>query len=61
MKTSILTLGKALNRREQKSINGGGRPCSTTCYWSSWFPGDYCRTSACEFGQCDTNGFCEPV
>ena len=27
MKNSILNLGKALNKAEQKSINGGNGPC----------------------------------
>ncbi|CAL2104711.1 conserved protein of unknown function [Tenacibaculum sp. 190130A14a] len=31
MKKSILTLGKALNRVEQKTITGGGIPCFEWC------------------------------
>lgn len=59
MKKSILNIGKALSKAEQQTVNGGGRPCSETCYWSSWFPGDFCRTADCIQGFCSTQGLCE--
>ena len=31
MKKSILNLGKALNKVEQKFINGGAKKCRATC------------------------------
>lgn len=59
MKKSILNIGKALNKAEQRHINGGGRPCAATCYWSSWFPGDFCRTETCQAAFCNAQGNCE--
>ncbi len=44
MKKSILNLGKALNKIEQKTINGGGNECSSP---SAKF-------------LCMTQGICEP-
>ena len=31
MKKQFLNLGKALNKAEQKEINGGGFPCISRC------------------------------
>lgn len=59
MKKSILNIGNALNKVEQKSIQGGGRPCSETCFWEG-SEGDYCRTADCIFGQCSA-GICEAL
>ncbi len=33
MKKSILTMGKALTKVEQKSVNGGKRECTIQCTW----------------------------
>ncbi|MFY0629885.1 MAG: hypothetical protein JXR05_05850 [Flavobacteriaceae bacterium] len=58
MKKQILNIGKALNKAEQKTINGGGRPCQDMCDWSGWEIADWCRTAACGLGQCLPNGYC---
>jgi len=60
MKKSILNIGRALSKAEQQTINGGGRPCSDDCFWPG-AAGDYCRTSACEFGQCSNSLICEAL
>ena len=50
MKKQILNLGKALNKAEQKSINGGvTRPFNGTCLSIVCHPDDNC---------CDSNGIC---
>lgn len=61
MKKSILNIGKALSKAEQQTINGGGRPCAETCYWQSWFAGDFCRTADCQQGLCSGSGICELI
>jgi hypothetical protein len=45
MKKQILNLGKALNKAEQKSINGGGEYCDSP---------DSCPTGQC----CSSNNTC---
>ena len=49
MKKSILNLGKALNKAEQKSINGGWDPCRTTaeCQEMSGDPYAICWNKQC--------------
>ncbi|TDQ23967.1 hypothetical protein [Tenacibaculum caenipelagi] len=53
MKKSILTLGKVLNKIEQKTINGGGHPA---CYSHSDCPGTMgcCNGGYGEMGICLT-------
>ncbi|TDQ23969.1 hypothetical protein [Tenacibaculum caenipelagi] len=49
MKKSILNLGKALNKIEQKTINGGGESCPPRgCYYSD----DPLNTPATLCGTC---------
>lgn len=56
MKKSILNLGKSLNKKQQKKINGG---LGIRCYRS-----EDCRGSSdcCNFGQCidTTHAILEP-
>ncbi|CAL2076074.1 hypothetical protein [Tenacibaculum sp. 190524A02b] len=48
MKKSILNLGKALEKKAQKQINGGGKACNYNAY-----PDFGCRPgSCCSRGQC---------
>ena len=50
MKKSILNIGKALNRIEQKQINGGGGSCPNDPYGTG-HTGQSCNTTA----DCDPN------
>ncbi|MFD2566437.1 hypothetical protein [Pseudotenacibaculum haliotis] len=55
---SLKQLGKILSKAEQKQVNGSGRPCQDQCP-PVLSPGDYCRTGACQFGQCNAQMICE--
>jgi hypothetical protein len=48
MKKSILNIGKALNKAEQKEINGGatGRACSNNCH-NGCLPNETCVQVYC--------------
>ncbi|TDQ23973.1 hypothetical protein [Tenacibaculum caenipelagi] len=55
MKKQILNLGKALNKADQKQINGGG---FGSCYQDGW---KCCQTTSrgivfCDAGKCGTYG-----
>lgn len=45
MKKSILNLGKALNKGEQKQIQGGKKQCDAD-HLCSW-PNEYCFSGYC--------------
>ena len=53
MKKQILNLGKALNKTEQRSINGGVIRCDDIWYPGQSLPGQ-CPTGLC----CNSNGHC---
>ncbi|CAL2076088.1 hypothetical protein [Tenacibaculum sp. 190524A05c] len=54
MKKNILNFGKALNKIEQKTINGGGRaiPCFEWCALDSYFQSTIPKPLFC---NCNTN------
>ncbi|WP_408024906.1 hypothetical protein [Tenacibaculum sediminilitoris] len=47
MKKQVLTLGKALNKEDQKLINGGGDPVGLCDGNNSCPSGEYCRGIYC--------------
>ena len=53
MKNSILNLGKALNKADQKKINGGLSKCSSTSDCPLEFT---CILFDSSFGYCQKNG-----
>ncbi|MCD8399747.1 hypothetical protein G1K66_01840 [Tenacibaculum finnmarkense] len=51
MKKSILNLGKALNKAEQQTINGGNNACNFKYYPSTGCNGEgVCYNGGCRWG-----------
>ena len=53
MKKQMLNLGKALNKIEQKSINGGGGDLGSRCKAQTCPPGLYCHFYLSGIGFCE--------
>jgi len=59
MKESILKLGYALNKTQQKSVIGGGVPCNEWCYdpeLQQFFPYENCSCGSTGGGNTGGSG-----